>query len=104
MLKNFLTIKGYDCTISQDGRNALEIIKKEKFDVILLDLSMPDFSGYDIINDLEKNGKITEQKIIILTALVLTSEQMDSLLQQGIKSVLKKPVSPEILLKIISSM
>ena len=68
MLEKFLTIKGYNCTVSQDGKNALEIMKNEKFDIVLLDLAMPNFSGYDIINDLEKNGKITEQKIIILTA------------------------------------
>jgi DNA-binding response OmpR family regulator len=104
MLEKFLTIKGHDCTVSQDGKNALEIMKNGKFDAVLLDLAMPHFSGYDIIDDLEKNGKLTEQKIIILTASAITNEQMDSLLKRGIKSCLKKPVTPDILLKIISSM
>jgi two-component system, OmpR family, response regulator len=103
MLEKFLTIKGHECTISQDGRNALEVMKKEKFDVILLDLAMPDFTGYDIIDDLEKNGIIQEQKIIILTASIITTEQSDSLVKRGVKSCLRKPVTPEILLKMMSS-
>lgn len=103
MLKKFLTIKGYDCTTSQDGRNALDIMMREKFDVVILDLAMPEFTGYDIINELEKSGKIKEQNIIVLTASAITSDQSDSLQKQGVKSCLKKPVTPEILLKVISS-
>src|SRR5579863_7382256 len=103
MLEKFLTIKGHDCTTSQDGNNAFEIMKKETFDVALLDLAMPNFSGYDIIDKLEKIKKISEQNIIILTASAITQEQTDSLLKRGVKACLKKPVSPDILLKIISS-
>jgi DNA-binding response OmpR family regulator len=104
MLEKFLTIKGYACTVSQDGENALEVMKKERFDVVLLDLAMPNFTGYDIIDDLERNGKLAEQNIIILTASALTTEQSDSLLKRGVKSCLKKPVTPDILLKVISSL
>jgi DNA-binding response OmpR family regulator len=103
MLKKFLTIKGYDCTTSQDGRNSLDIILREKFDIIILDLAMPEFTGYDIINELEKSGKIKEQNIIVLTALAITPEQSDLLQKQGVKSCLKKPVTPEVLLKVIAS-
>ncbi len=103
MLKRFLTIKGYDCTVSTDGRNALDIMIKEKFDVVILDLAMPEFSGYDIINELEKTGRISEQNIIVLTASAISTEQINSLQVQGVKSCLKKPVTPDVLLKIISS-
>lgn len=101
MLHKFLTIKGYDCIVSSDGRNALTLIKNEKFDTVLLDLAMPEFTGYDIIDDLEKNEKMSEQKIIILTASAISKEQVDSLLKRGVKACLKKPVSMEILLEII---
>ena len=103
MLEKFLTIKGHDCTVSQDGNNAFEIMKKEKFDAVLLDLAMPNFSGYDIIDKLEKIKKLSELNIIILTASAITQEQTDLLLKRGIKSCLRKPVSPDILLKIILS-
>jgi len=104
MLMKFLTIKGYDCTVCLDGRNALDILSREKFDVILLDLAMPEFTGYDVINELEKNGKLKEQNIIVLTASSITTLQSDDLLKRGVKSCLKKPVTAEILLKVISSL
>lgn len=75
----------------------------ESVSAIILDLAMPEFSGYDIINELEKNGKIKEQCIIVLTASAITTEQINSLQTQGVKSCLKKPVTPDVLLKVISS-
>jgi len=96
MLEKFFKIKGYDCTISFDGKNAL--------DTILLDLAMPGFSGYDFIDDLEKTGKLHEQNIVVLTASSITSVQSDALLKRGIKSCLNKPVTAETLLHAISSL
>jgi CheY-like chemotaxis protein len=64
-------------------------------------MTKPEFSGYDVINELEKTGRIKEQNIIVLTASAISSEQADSLLKQGVKSCLRKPVTPDILLKTI---
>ena len=104
MLQKFFKIKGYDCTVSLDGRNALDLSLHQKFDMVILDLAMPEFSGYDIINDLEKNGKLKEQNIIVLTASPISTEIGNSLLKRGVKSCLRKPVTPDILLKTMSSM
>lgn len=103
MLQKFLEIKRYDCTVSLDGRNALDLMLRQKFDFTILDLAMPEFSGYDVIDELEKNGRITEQNIIVLTASSITTDIINSLLQRGIKSCLKKPVTPDVLLKTLSS-
>lgn len=103
MLDKFLTIKGHDCTASFDGKNALSIMVREKFDAIILDLAMPEFSGYDLINELGKKDGIKEQNIIVLTASVMTAEQENVLLKQGVKVCLKKPVAPEILLRTLKS-
>lgn len=103
MLKKFLTIKGHDCTTSTNGRNALDIMTREKFNVIILDLAMPEFSGNDIIDELEKSGKIKDQNIIVLTASSITLEQSNYLQKQGVRSCLKKPVTPDVLLEVISS-
>ncbi|HJT09664.1 MAG TPA: response regulator [Candidatus Nitrosotalea sp.] len=103
MLKNFFERRGHACIPSTDGRNALDLMNREKFDAVILDLAMPEFSGYDIINELEKNGKIKNQNIIVLTASSITTDRVNSLLKQGIKSCLKKPVTPEVLLDTVAS-
>jgi len=63
MLHTFLTLEGHSCMVSNDGQEGLNLIQTKKFDIILLDLAIPDFDGFDIINALEKNKKINENKI-----------------------------------------
>ena len=65
MLHKYFTTHGIDVMTLNDGKNALETIQKQKFDVILLDMAMPGFNGADIINGLEKISILEQQKIII---------------------------------------
>lgn len=102
MLAQYLEIKGHKCTVSNNGRNGLNLITQEKFDIILLDLAMPDFSGYDIISSLVKNGRIGDVKIIVLTASSITDAEMDTLGVKGVKACIKKPVRLEELVRIIN--
>ena len=103
MLKQFIELKGHQCVTVTDGRNGLELIRKQKFDVIVLDLAMPEFTGFDVVNELSKTGEIKNQNIIVLTAATVSKDQIDSLYKAGVKSFLKKPVSPEVLLTTIMS-
>ena len=103
MMSQFLTLKGYDCTIANNGKDGLTQILDKKYDIVLLDLAMPEFSGYDIIDSLEKKGKLKEQKIIVLTAFSITEKDMKDLIHRGIRVCLKKPVQLSELLKVIQT-
>ena len=46
----------------------LERIKKEKFDLVMLDLAMPEFTGYDVIKPLQQDGVIESNNIVVFTA------------------------------------
>ena len=103
MLSKYLTIKGNDVSVVNSGRNAVNMIKSNKFDTILLDLSMPDFSGIDVIETLEKEGELKNQKIVLFTASSVANETIDHLLEKdGIKTCLKKPVKLGELVQTIS--
>ena len=103
MISKMLSIDGHECIISKNGRNGLSLLENQKFDATILDLAMPEFSGYDIIDALEKNGKIKDQKIIVLTASVTADEQLEQMKKQGVHSILKKPVDPDVLLEVLKS-
>ncbi len=103
MLAQYLEIKGHSCTVSNSGRNGLNLIMQEKFDLIILDLAMPEFSGYDVISSLKKNGKINDVKIVVLTASSITDTEIDGLVGKGVKACIKKPVRLEELLRTINS-
>jgi two-component system, OmpR family, response regulator len=103
MLQKFFEIKGHECIGSSDGRNALDLMLRQKFDFVILDLAMPEFSGYDVIDELEKKGRIKEQNIIVLTASSITTDTINFLRKRGVKSCLKKPVTPNVLLEILAT-
>ena len=94
-----IELKGYQCKPSNDGREGLKLIQEERFDKILLDLSMPEFSGYDILDSLGNSEKIKELKIIVFTAASISDEEIKKLKDRGIISFLKKPVKLDELIK-----
>lgn len=100
-LSKFLTMKGHDCTVLNDGRNGLTLIEGNKFDVVILDLAMPKFSGFDVIDALEKSGKIKEQRIIVFSALSLEDDRIRKLEKKGVYACIKKPIQLPPLLKMI---
>ena len=104
LLSIFLKKKGFDNVIINDPKIALDHVKQEKYDVMVLDISMPEVSGIDIIKTLEKEKILQEQKIIILSAVAFTSQEVNDLLEkEGIHSCLKKPVRLNELLTAIAS-
>lgn len=102
MFTKFFQLKGHDIFVSNSGRNGLQAIENDKFDVVLLDLAMPEFSGRDIVDRLHQNGKIVNNLIITLTASSVSDEDRDYLIRKGVHSVLKKPIDPDELLSHIS--
>jgi len=103
MMSKYFRIKKIDCTISINGTEGLELILEQKHDVTLLDLAMPDFSGYNILDSLEKQGKLKEMKIIILTASSKSDQELDQFVKRGVLVCLRKPVALEHLYKTILS-
>jgi len=99
LLKTVLTSKGHDFTQASNGRDGVKLIEEQNFDAILLDLAMPEFSGLNVIESLEKNDKIKNLKIILFTASSATDKEIEALLKHdGIKSCIRKPVDINVLI------
>ena len=87
----FLKLKNFECIESNSGPNGLELIYNSKFDYVLLDLSMPEFSGFEVISQLENKNLLGTFTIIVLTASTLTPEIRQKLHDKNIK-ILEKPI------------
>ena len=98
MFSKYMTIKGHLCSVVNDGRSGLDLIENKTFDVIILDLAIPDFSGSDIIDALYKSGKIKNQNIVTLTASSISDEDESNMKSKGVSLCLKKPIDPDVLL------
>ncbi len=99
--ETFLNSVGHEYTGINNGKEGLQAIKDKKFDVVLLDLSMPEFSGSDVIDDLAKEDIIKKQKVVVFTAASPTKEEVEAFLEKGAHSILKKPVDPDELAEFI---
>ena len=98
MFSKYMEIKGHSCSVVNDGRSGLNLIENQKFDAVILDITMPEFSGRDVINALYESGKIKNQNIVILTGSSITYDDESTLKSKGVRSFLKKPIDPDILL------
>ena len=96
-----LSSEGHEYTGINNGREGLQAIKDKKFDLLLLDLAMPEFSGADVIDALVKDGLMNKQKVVIFTASSATEEEYGPLLEKGAHSVLKKPLDVDVLIETI---
>ena len=85
--------EGHQFLFSTDGRQGLKMIQEEYFDVILLDVGMPYFSGLDIINELIIDGIINTRNIVMLTGSAMKDLELAQLIKKGVKGYIRKPVS-----------
>ncbi len=99
-----LSSEGHEYTAIENGKDGLQAIKDKKFDVVLLDLSMPDFSGVDVIDALVKEGIMDKQKIIVFTASTATQKEFVPLLEKGAHSIMTKPLDIDDLIETIRKM
>lgn len=103
MLSKFLTAKNVTNVVTNDPMEGLGLIRKEKFDVILLDVMMPVISGIGIIELLAGDNTLKDQNIFIFSGASLPSIQVKNLLRKdGVNGFLKKPIDLDELLAVIT--
>jgi len=97
-LESIVTTAGHDAQCTNDPKEGLKLIREQKHDMVFLDLTMPEFSGIDIVNDLAKDGTVKEKKIVVMTASTVREEELKNLLDLGVHSILRKPVDIDAIL------
>lgn len=71
-----LTSAGYDVVTAEDGGTAVSTVRREKPDLILLDIMMPKIDGYQVAQELRKNAK--ELKIVYVSIKPLPEVNMEN--------------------------
>ena len=84
--------QNFEVFIARDGQEALDILKTEQPDVIILDIMMPNVDGYATIESIKKNEKLTHCKVIFLSAKNKESD-IEKGMQLGADAYMTKPFS-----------
>jgi DNA-binding response OmpR family regulator len=92
VLSLYFEHENIDYELIDNGTDGLEAIRKNNFDLILLDLAIPGFSGLDVIDSLKKDGIFESRNIVIFTASS-NPNLLKELGNSGAKEIFKKPCS-----------
>lgn len=95
-LKEVFSLYEIDSVYTTDGRSAYELLMKEKFDLILIDVNMPGMNGIDLITKLHNNNSI-DTPIVVMTGFVGDAQApLFEFIERGlVKKILKKPFTIE---------
>lgn len=103
MLSTRLTKRGYNVSTAADGHRALELAKRERPDIVLLDVMMPGRSGWEVARALKQDPVTQSIKIVMVTAIGESVNELTSPLY-GADAHLDKPFEFEKLEKIIAKL
>jgi two-component system phosphate regulon response regulator PhoB len=100
LLEYVLSREGFHVTVAQRGQEALDLLKREKPDLVVLDLMLPDMSGLDILQRVRKSRVDGRPRVIILSAKKNEEDRIKGF-ELGADDYVPKPFSPkELVLRI----
>jgi len=94
-LKELLSSQNYELNTANSAKEAIEFLNNNSFDLILLDLCLPDMNGYHVMDHISQQG--LEALVIVLTGYASEESAIEAL-RRGAYDYLKKPFEPEKLL------
>jgi CheY-like chemotaxis protein/signal transduction histidine kinase len=95
---NLIGAKDIRIVAVEDGAKALEALRSQHFDCMVLDLTLPDISGFDLLDIIGKDDKLRDLPIVIYTAKELKRAEVTKLKKYAKTIVIKDARSPERLL------
>jgi len=96
LLARSLEMQGHRVALAENGRVALEMLRREPFDLMLLDIAMPEMDGLQVLEQLKSDLRLRDLPVIVTSAL----EELDKVvrcIELGAEDYLHKPVNPVLL-------
>jgi len=96
LLSRRLNRQGFQVQAAKQGHQALEMIRSQDFDLVLLDIIMPEMNGYEVLAEIKADPKISHIPVIMISAL----DEIDSVvrcIEMGAEDYLQKPFNQVIL-------
>ncbi|MEM7587927.1 MAG: response regulator, partial [Acidobacteriota bacterium] len=92
--RRLLELLGYQADVAANGLEAIEAVRRQSYDVVLMDIQMPEMDGIDATRHIVRQEPESRPQIIAMTASALPSDR-ERCLQAGMDDYIVKPVSLE---------
>lgn len=102
ILKSKLQEQGYDAICAFDGEEALEKVRQEKPDLVILDVMLPKMDGYQVCSIMQSEAGMKDIPVVMLTACS-RMENIKMGMELGAVSYVAKPMKLDVLLGIIKA-
>ena len=104
LAKRLLEKRGHTVVVAGSGREALAAVEQQPFDLVLMDVHMPEMDGLEATSAIRENEKVTRTHlpIIAMTACAMKGDR-DRCLQAGLDTYVSKPIHAEELLEAIEA-
>jgi class 3 adenylate cyclase len=96
ILCSLLEADGHKTAVAENGRLAVELIKAKPFDLVLLDVMMPEMNGYQVLEYLKSDSRLRDIPVIVLSALDEIGSAVRCI-ELGAEDYLPKPFEPTLL-------
>lgn len=100
LIKFRLEKEKYNITTALGGKEALEVAKNTDFDLVILDIMMPEMDGYQVLEELRKIGKQSKTPVMFLTAKNTDGDVWEGW-QSGVDYYVTKPFTGDELLRAV---
>ena len=102
-LAMLLGLWGHDVRLAADGPSAVETAAAHRPDVVLLDISLPGMSGYEVAERLRANPELRETVLVAMTGYGQAEDKKETR-EAGFTLHLVKPVEPDVLQKLLADL
>jgi CheY-like chemotaxis protein len=101
LLMHVIESKGHNAVHAENGLIALEATEKFHFDLIFMDIQMPEMDGLDVLRRFKKNSSTSDIPVIAITASIMGNNDEEFYLNSGFSEYIFKPVYVDSLKEII---
>lgn len=103
LVRQALKLSGYKITGATSGQEGLAMMRKQKPDLLLLDLMMPEVNGWDVYREMKRDDQLADIPVIVITAKILSRNRViiDDL--PPVEDYITKPFDVEHLIRSVQS-
>ena len=95
-------LQGHTVTMAEGGAQALELLRSQTFNLVLLDLMMPDADGFEVLRRMQADVELRKISVIVVSGSG-GAESVARCMEMGAAGHLSKPVDPELLAARVSA-
>lgn len=104
LLASILTFRGYRVVTARNGREGLEVVQRERPEIVIADIMMPKLDGFGLVHRLRINPDTRDIPVVFITATYVAPEDKEFALSIGATRFIQKPIDIEDFLTTIAEL